>query len=72
MVEYFSIFPLKRVHPCYKATPAKGHLSYQARFQIHCDGKILLNFPLLIRPLFSWQKDWPYQKWTTLLVISII
>jgi hypothetical protein len=32
--------------PSYKDVPTKGHPSYQARFEMHWDSKILLNYPL--------------------------
>ena len=52
--------------PSYKATPTKGHLSYQARFQIHSDSKIQICFPAPSwEPPILWSKillNCPYEE----------
>jgi len=40
------------VPPLIRPLPYKGHLYYQARFQMHWDSKILLNCPLQERASF--------------------
>ena len=44
----FVLFQMSRRQqsPSYQATPNNGYLSYQTRFQIHWDSKMLLNCPI--------------------------
>jgi hypothetical protein len=48
IVKYYIIVPLKRDHPSYKATPTKGHPSYQTRFHMYWswDSKYYIIVPL--------------------------
>jgi hypothetical protein len=41
-----------KVYSSYKAPLTKGHSSYQARFQMNRNNKILLNYPTPERPPF--------------------
>ena len=55
------------VSPYYKETSNKGHLSYQASFQMHSKNKILLTYPLqeaISVKSISFHCRWPCKRRT--------
>ena len=70
------MYTIQQQSPSNKATPIKGHLSYQTRFQMHWDNKIqcttILSPPSrevtsLIRPFISLLFNLQSYNWETML-----